>query len=387
MIVSGTISIFASVILDGGGALTVSGGNGVQVFWVGAGNVELSDLQVTAGFSSGGPGGCIVVDIGASLTLADVTVSGCTATNIGGGIANNGALTLADSVVSGNTGSIGGGIASGNTSSTASLDLTRSRVSGNTPTFAVGGVHIFAGNLAVTDSTISGNVHHGLSIQGIPSNSTITRSTISGNTGSGILNGGATLVISNSTVAQNGDAGIQNTAGGGIVLTNSTLAGNGGAPLPTAIHHPGPPQAQTGTETLLDTILAGTCSFGGRTSQGGNVESPGNSCGLGHASDQVNISAGALNLGTLGSYGGPTQSVPLLAASVAVDSAVSCPPPAVDQRGVARPQGAGCDRGAFEVVIAVPLLARGGVAALVAVLVLAGTLALHARRAPNATAT
>ena len=315
------------------------------------------------------------------MTLTDVTVSGCTTVsgtshNIGGAIANNGTLTLTDSVVSGNTGSIGGGIASGNTSPPASLTLTRSRVSGNTPTFAVGGVSA-ADNLAITDSTISGNGHFGLSVGGaVGTTQAVTRSTISGNTGGGIAHSGSTpLAISNSTVTQNGGPGIQN-ADGVVALANSTLAGNGGAPLPTAIYHFG-----TGSETLLDTIVAGTCTFGGRTSQGGNLESPGNGCGLIHASDQVNVSAGALNLGTLGNYGGPTQSVPLLAASVAIDSAVSCPPPAVDQRGVARPQGAGCDSGAFELGVAVvPLLAEDGMAALAVAFAVLGALALRFKR-------
>jgi hypothetical protein len=69
VIVSGTLAIFASVILDGGGDLSISGGNSFQVFSVGAGSVELRNLDVTAGSSGGTPGGCIVVASGASLTL------------------------------------------------------------------------------------------------------------------------------------------------------------------------------------------------------------------------------------------------------------------------------------------------------------------------------
>ncbi len=378
VVLSGTLTIFASVILDGGGALTVSGGNTWQVFWVGAGNVELRDLNVSAGSSFGAPGGCIAVDIGASLTLTDVTVSGCTTVfgashNIGGGIANQGTLTLTDSVVSGNTGSIGGGISSGNTSETASLTITRSRISGNTPTFAVGGVSA-GGNLAITDSTISGNGHFGLQAGGsVGKIVTVTRSTISGNTGGGIVKSGANAItVSNSTVAQNGGPGIQNAAGV-VVLQHSTLMGNSGTP--SALFHFG-----GGTETLFDTIVSGNCTFGGRTSLGGNIESPGNTCGLGHASDQVNVSAAALDLGTLGNNGGPTQSVPLLAASVAIDSAIGCPPPATDQRGVARPQGAGCDSGAFELNVSVPLLAEENVAVLATALALSGALALYGAR-------
>jgi len=50
----------------------------------------------------------------------------------------------------------------------------------------------------------------------------------------------------------------------------------------------------------------------------------------------------------LGAYGGPTLTMALLPGSPAVDAAnpAFCPP--ADQRGVPRPQGAGCDIGAVE---------------------------------------
>ena len=53
-------------------------------------------------------------------------------------------------------------------------------------------------------------------------------------------------------------------------------------------------------------------------------------------------------LGPLGSYGGPTQTFSLPADSPAVDAANGAACPDFDQRGVLRPQGAGCDIGAFE---------------------------------------
>jgi hypothetical protein len=47
--------------------------------------------------------------------------------------------------------------------------------------------------------------------------------------------------------------------------------------------------------------------------------------------------------------GGPTKTHALVKGSPAIDAApVDSDCPAVDQRGVARPQGAGCDIGAFE---------------------------------------
>jgi hypothetical protein len=52
-------------------------------------------------------------------------------------------------------------------------------------------------------------------------------------------------------------------------------------------------------------------------------------------------------LGPLADNGGPTQTEALLGGSPAIDAAVA-PCPATDQRGVPRPQLAGCDIGAFE---------------------------------------
>jgi hypothetical protein len=54
-------------------------------------------------------------------------------------------------------------------------------------------------------------------------------------------------------------------------------------------------------------------------------------------------------LGALADNGGPTQTMALGAGSPAIDANTeSCPPPLIDQRGVARPQGVACDIGAFE---------------------------------------
>lgn len=54
-------------------------------------------------------------------------------------------------------------------------------------------------------------------------------------------------------------------------------------------------------------------------------------------------------LGVFGNYGGPTDTFPLLPGSPAIDTADQSNCPEKDQRGVVRPQGQGCDIGAFEV--------------------------------------
>ena len=63
------------------------------------------------------------------------------------------------------------------------------------------------------------------------------------------------------------------------------------------------------------------------------------------SSDQVETDA---LLGPLADNGGPTLTHALLAGSPAIDIADAGACPATDQRGVTRPQGAGCDVGAFE---------------------------------------
>jgi hypothetical protein len=63
------------------------------------------------------------------------------------------------------------------------------------------------------------------------------------------------------------------------------------------------------------------------------------------ASDQVVATAG---VGPLAANGGPTLTHALNSGSPALDAANPGSCPATDQRGVARPQGPGCDVGAVE---------------------------------------
>ena len=80
------------------------------------------------------------------------------------------------------------------------------------------------------------------------------------------------------------------------------------------------------------------------TSQGHNIDS-GVTCGFTASGDMS--STGPL-LGPLADNGGPTRTRALLLGSPAIDTADNAVCPATDQRGVARPQLAACDIGAFE---------------------------------------
>ena len=188
----------------------------------------------------------------------------------------------------------------------------------------------------------------------------MTGSTITGNTaeqkGGGIYTSGDSTLI-NSTVSGN-TAG---TSGGGIhgdasqdglTLINSTVGGNS-APEGSALWSEG-----IIFPTLANSIVDGDCAgLTGFISNGYNIESPGDTCGLNLPTDRVDVSAGDLSLAPLADNGGPTETRALLPGSVAIDviPEAACvdsdgEPLTTDQRGDARPEAGGsmCDVGAFE---------------------------------------
>jgi len=98
-------------------------------------------------------------------------------------------------------------------------------------------------------------------------------------------------------------------------------------------------------DTLLAKNPAGGSCYGRLTSLGYNLDGDG-SCGLHGPGDLSNVDP---KLGPLQDSGGPTFTEALLPGSPAIDAgALECPPPMTDQRRVSRPQGTGCDIGAFE---------------------------------------
>lgn len=179
---------------------------------------------------------------------------------------------------------------------------------------------------------------------------TLTRSTVSGNDagawGGGISIRGGEVVLTNSTVsgnsAGNDGGGISKGGSDTLTLTHTTLANNA-API-------GPAIAIFAPVTFASSILEDGCSLEGGvvTSQGHNIESPGDTCGLDPLlDDRVEED---VSLAPLDDNGGPTrthlpsQTSPAVNAIPAEDCSLS-----TDQRGITRPQGSGCDVGAVEV--------------------------------------
>ena len=241
---------------------------------------------------------------GVVLYQSTITISGVTiekgAATFGGGIYNGGTLTINDSTVSEN------------------------------------------GAYCVTDECFTGG-------GGIGNSGTLTinRSTISGNKvtcklkcfveGGGIFNN-RTLTIYNSTISGNRAVG-QYSSGGGIA---NGIFGN------------------DGTVTLQNSIVANNSARVGAnclytmTSNGYNLSSD-NTCSFSGPGDMDNTDP---MLGTLGNYGGPTQTIPLLSGSPAIDAGNpgGCTDSnghllTTDQRGQPRPDPedtGGCDMGAYE---------------------------------------
>jgi hypothetical protein len=230
----------------------------------------------------------------------------------------------------------GGGIYNGDG---ATLTLVDSAVINNTAGWSGGGVYSFFNTTTTIErSTISGNVSSDVG-GGIRSlgNAEIINSTISGNTATGWY-GGALFVTD-----------------GVVNLTNVTVADNVSPPWAAADVFVGTFTDASATLTLVNTIVSSAqdnCFFAPwgagvvtLTADHNNVLTDA-TCFAG-PSDLVVADAG---LGPLADNGGYTLTHALLPGSPAIDAGDDGICPATDQRGVARPQGAACDIGAYEYV-------------------------------------
>jgi CSLREA domain-containing protein len=144
-----------------------------------------------------------------------------------------------------------------------------------------------------------------------------------------------------------------------IVRPNFAAAGSEGSAI-------GVRGAAGEAQTIVhNSILRGSCRFqnaiGGSFSNAfGNIESTGNTCGLTTPSNQVNVSDGALAIGSLADHGGSTLTYKPGANSVAIGNAEDtfCMPG--DQRGYLRPIEDGCDVGSVEVAASLDRIFANG---------------------------
>ena len=217
----------------------------------GSGTLLVADSTITAnlarqGVNSPGQGGGIYNN--GALTLTASSISGNSAAGGGAIWTTYGTLVqVTDSTLSGNSATTGYGGAIFSNHST--VTLTRSTLSGNSANGTGGAINMDEGSLLVTLSTISDNSARGNGGGGISISSTssltVTGSTISGNSaprtsfpahGGGIrITGSTAVTITGSTISDNSASG--NGGGiwqryGSLALVDSALtrnsAGNGG---------------------------------------------------------------------------------------------------------------------------------------------------------------
>ena len=265
-------------------------------------SLTLGQLELSQNLSISGPGATYLaisgdnlnhaeydvfqVDVGVTASISGVTIE--SGNGYAGGILNDGTLTLSSSTLSGNSGFVAGGIFNDGTLTLSSSTLSGNSAAGNSP--AGGGGICNVGTLTVINSTFSGN---------------------SAGYGGGIFNVG----------------------GDGVALTLKS--------------------------TLLAGQLSGrNCYLNGdnETSDGYNLSDDGSCSFLTQIGDQNNVNTAGLGPG-LGSNGAQTETIALLSSSSAVNAIPlsACTDAfgnlvTTDQRGIKRPQGSGCDIGAYELV-------------------------------------
>ena len=302
-----------SIHIKGAGGIWTNG-------WVG-------DLDINADLTIRGGSSAETIIDGALLdrvfdTHANVTISGVTIRNgnadarPGGGIHNTAQLTLIDVVVIGNSAVDGAGI---HNDSGATLFVRDSVVGANTAAGAGGGLYSATGAaLTIANTTISGNT--------------------AGGDGGGLWNSGA-ADLRNVTLAENSAAvggGVRNS-GGTVRTANSIIA--------------------------LNTGTAGGPDCGGTLASAGyNLVQDTSGCTI-DGNPTGNVTGQDPMLRPLSNNGGYA----LLADSPAIDSGNPAATTGggsacelFDQRGLARPQGAGCDMGALEALLADLAVASAG---------------------------
>ncbi len=323
------------------------------------GTLSLTDCTVSGNSAPSGDGGGLDNKYGTA-TLTNCTLSGNTAVNFGGGLYStwNTRTTLTDCAVSSNSAAYGGGLLNKGGFATAALILTDCTFSANSAGAGKGGGLLNDGAAALTDCTVSGNTAAdggGLFNAGTAA---LTDCTLNGNTaagahqgyGGGLYNLDTTTLI-NCTLSGNDAAhggGLDNSGSAidsaiaaltGCTVSGNTAVGSGGL----GNYGGGLYNFSGDSMALTNTIVAGNGDGGaasdiagpGTASGSFDLIGTGGSGGLINGVDHNIVGVAAPMVGTLGNYGGPTQTIPLLPGSPAIGGGTTGGA-ATDQRGQPR---------------------------------------------------
>lgn len=324
---TGELVITDPVTIDGVGAgVTVSGSGASRVFRLtNAGAVTIAGLTIANGLAAGSSGGCIQSNA-SRLTLDRVLVRNCLAQGAGGGVSASGfsnpgpeLRVLASTIRDNRAWNGGGGIY---VDAFIRAEVIGSTLSGNVAQREGGGLGT-TGNVLVENSTVSGNSawNHGGGLYAADRDAPGLRvrfTTVAFNTadfnadgtgdGGGIFASNATAVVEGSILAKNTDAN------SGASFASDCAAGG----------------SDPRTRTITGSVVEVTAGCGGFAIATTTVADP--------LLAPLAVAPGAT-----------TATHAIGTGSPAIDRAAGLPScPATDQRGLARPQGAACDAGAFE---------------------------------------
>jgi hypothetical protein len=265
-------------------------------------------------------------------------VSNNTASSDGGGgldTEDDATITIDHSTISGNDGGGGGGI--GGYGNITTLVVNASTFSGNTTAQSGSAVYLRGPEIAAAAAEVT--------------NALFTNSTITGNTEGafGAVTVQGALGFNHVTMTDNTSEGADEiksaSARGGV----GSLAIEGDAANVVALGF------VSANSVVAQPQGAANCvDFAVDTSDIGYNFSDDDSCGFTNPTSNVKTPNDPV-LGALANNGGPTQTLLPLTGSPLLDAIppASCGA-AVDQRGITRPQGTGCDIGAVEVEVVTP---------------------------------
>ena len=404
--------ITTNLTIDGGGVVTISGGNASRLLRVrSSGTLNLRGLTLTKGFQNG-DGGALINEGTTDIQNCRFIENQAGGTSSGGAILSLGRLTITNSEFTGNK-AVGGGAIyprfAGAVTTISGCVFSDNQATGGSSNGWGGALLLWDGApVTISDSNFTNNRAHEGGAINVRQNSRLTVGTSTFTNNSARASAGAvqnlgTGVVTNSTFTGNSaaasggaisnsrndidntDLSVTNTTlsgnsatsvGGGIAtganarLTNVTLSGNsasvgGGAAVSgsstitnstfsgnSATTAGGGLYVNMGTATVRNTILA-------KGAAGGNckVEALGGSLAGSsfNLSDDATCGFGSgrdgvdLLLGPLAENGGVTRTHLPQPGSPAIDNGSGASAPTTDQRGVKRPQGIAVDAGAVEV--------------------------------------
>ena len=350
--VGGTGGMGGAVANTATGVLSIAGselmGNGA-----GSGGVAATNINLATGGSgaAGGDGGAIHNELGGIVTITDSTIATNQAGDggngadflvggnggvgaVGGGVASSGSLTISETTVAMNQGGAGGTGGDG------------SGGGGGGGSGGAGGGIAASSMTTLTNFTLASNIAGGGGAGGNGTGAAMGGNGGGGGSGGGLVFFGGSLTLTHATVAVN-QAPVGGAAGAGP--GGSGVAGLGGVGGGLAGSSPTLRNSLVVSNTA-PLAAAGNCS-GSPTDGGHNLSYPDmTGCPGGTPTDPM--------LNPLSDNGGPTETIGLDPASAALDAvpAVGANCPVTDQREITRPQGVGCDIGAFESRAARPVI-------------------------------